>query len=154
MFLYEIYMKAFDFIPFIDESLNTACSPGTSGRDIVGSDAGSGSGATREAKFAKRATSKNNYHEAGFTLGCCHGDPITIIYGGMKSSGLESKLIAIVTRQKIKWRLYETYGLQTINAKAQHHRAKQNLTQYGIRYDLLTMTRHAFEGNKKHVKTV
>uniref|UniRef100_A0A1A9ZB92 Uncharacterized protein n=1 Tax=Glossina pallidipes TaxID=7398 RepID=A0A1A9ZB92_GLOPL len=34
-------------------------------RDIVGSDAGSGSGATRGAKFAKRAASTNNYREAG-----------------------------------------------------------------------------------------
>lgn len=48
-----------------DESLNTACSPGTSGRDIVCSDAGSGSGATRGAKFAKRLASKNNYRETG-----------------------------------------------------------------------------------------
>uniref|UniRef100_A0A1A9ZHI2 Uncharacterized protein n=1 Tax=Glossina pallidipes TaxID=7398 RepID=A0A1A9ZHI2_GLOPL len=44
-----------------DESLNTACSPGLPGGDIVGSD--TGSGATRGAKFAKRAASKNNCRE-------------------------------------------------------------------------------------------
>ncbi|KAI9582099.1 hypothetical protein GQX74_011594 [Glossina fuscipes] len=107
-------------------SLNVATSPGTSVVDIVASNAGSGSGATWGAKFAKQASSKNNYREVG-----CN----------KLADGRERCL-------------YETDGLQTVNAKAQHHRTKQNLTQYGIGYDLLTMTRHALEVNKGHVKTV
>lgn len=62
LFLFEGCSGCFYSSP-LDESSNTACSPGSSDGGIVGFDAGLGSGVTRGMKLAKRVAWKNNYRD-------------------------------------------------------------------------------------------